>query len=183
MAFVMAGGRGTRMGAVEKPLILICGKPIIERIIEAVNGCDKITDFYVVLTASSQFTSRFARKKGWKYILTGGRGYLADAWQALEETSQETGLFVSSDLPFLTSHVLAEFLDRFRAQDAKVGGVYAILADGLASPAGINILRVPPSPMPEFKYFARDLHLLNMNTPQDVCTAKRLCECKAYSGP
>ena len=181
IAYVMAGGKGTRMGNTEKPLILVCGKPIIERIVDAIDRCDAISDFFVVVTETSEFTSRFAKGKGWKCVFTEGRGYLADAWQALQETSQETGVFVSSDLPFLTSHILKRFIDEFRVHGAKVGGVYRILEEGGVSPVGINILRIPPLPAAEFRYFTSGLYLLNINASQDVYTAKRVCECQAYS--
>ncbi len=40
VALVMAGGKGTRMRiAKEKPLIQVCGKPVIEYVLEALNEC------------------------------------------------------------------------------------------------------------------------------------------------
>ena len=47
-ALVMAGGKGTRMRASEeKPLIKVCGKPVIEYVICALKGAKKIDSIIV----------------------------------------------------------------------------------------------------------------------------------------
>ena len=51
-ALVMAGGKGTRMRlAEEKPLIKVCGKPVIEYVIAALRNAKKI-DSIVVATST-----------------------------------------------------------------------------------------------------------------------------------
>jgi len=50
----MAGGKGSRMKSpLEKPLILIKGKPMIERVIQALKGAEKIDH---IMAATTKYT-------------------------------------------------------------------------------------------------------------------------------
>ena len=45
-ALIMAGGRGTRMGlALEKPLLQLLGKPLIDWVAEAVANAENVSEF------------------------------------------------------------------------------------------------------------------------------------------
>ena len=58
VALVMAGGRATRMGNVcEKPLLRICGRTMVERVIEALRSSKNIDE---IIVAVSKFTPKTA---------------------------------------------------------------------------------------------------------------------------
>ena len=58
-ALVMAGGKGTRMHlAEEKPLIKICGKPVIEYVIAALENAKKIDSIVVAVTGCTPKTAK-----------------------------------------------------------------------------------------------------------------------------
>jgi molybdopterin-guanine dinucleotide biosynthesis protein A len=106
-AIVLAGGEGSRMGGVLKPLLPIKGEPILARVLRAVGDADRI-----IVVGPQEL--RPAMPAG--AILTredppgGGpvRG-LAAGWALCGQMGDEADevAVVAADLPFLTHHSLA----------------------------------------------------------------------------
>ncbi|GAG23692.1 unnamed protein product, partial [marine sediment metagenome] len=86
-ALIMAGGKGTRIGkAIEKPLLLFLGKPLIDWVVGAVKSAEKVSEFYVVTSGNAVETERKCLKNGLKVIRTNGKSYHDDLKQAILET-------------------------------------------------------------------------------------------------
>jgi len=62
LTIIMAGGRASRMNYIEKAIIKICGKTMIERVFEAVS--DVSNEIYVTITEYTPKTKRFCIEKG-----------------------------------------------------------------------------------------------------------------------
>jgi adenosylcobinamide-phosphate guanylyltransferase len=109
-ALIMAGGKGSRMGLpVEKPLVTFLGKPLIDRVLEAVESSRNISMFYVVTSCNTPETEKRCMLKGLKVMRTDGKGYHLDLKQAIIEANLSCPvLTISADLPTLTG----EFLDK-----------------------------------------------------------------------
>ena len=109
-ALIMAGGKGKRIGlAIEKPLLPVLGRPLIELVVEAVRSSEKVSEFYIVTSKYTLETEKKCLRDGWKVIRTDGKGYHDDLKQAiLNARLQCSVLTISSDLPALTG----KFLDR-----------------------------------------------------------------------
>ena len=61
----MAGGKGTRMKlAVEKPLIEVCGKPVIEYVLAALKDAKKIDKIIVATSTMTPKTTALMKKLG-----------------------------------------------------------------------------------------------------------------------
>lgn len=107
---VMAGGKGKRMGLpVEKPLLPVLGKPLVDWVVEAAKAAEKVSDVYVVTSPNTPETEKRCIDKGWKVLRTDASGYHED----LKQATFEAGLLgvvltVPADLPAVTG----EFLDR-----------------------------------------------------------------------
>ena len=109
-ALIMAGGKGTRIGiAIEKPLLLFIGKPLIEWVVEAVKSAEKVSEFYVVTSGNAVETERKCLEDGLKVIRTNGKSYHDDLKQAiLEAQLKGPVLTMPADLPAVTG----QFLDK-----------------------------------------------------------------------
>lgn len=107
---VMAGGKGKRMGLpVEKPLLPVLGKPLVDWVVEAAKAAEKVSEVYVVTSANTPETEKRCNAKGWKVLRTDAKGYHEDLKQAtLEAGLLGAVLTVPADLPAVTG----EFLDK-----------------------------------------------------------------------
>lgn len=111
----MAGGKGTRMGLpVEKPLLPFLGKPLIDWVADAVQSAEKVSQFYVVTSASTAETEKRCKSKGWKFLRTDAKGYHEDLKQAVRQAGL-TGpvLTMPADVPAVTGKFLDKVVSAF----------------------------------------------------------------------
>lgn len=152
LGLILAGGRGTRYGPGEKPLALCCGRPMIERVADALGKAG--LEVVVVASVCTPFTQNWCRAHDLLCICTEGAGYVED----LAEASSLLGLdgpvlCVSSDLPCITAEIIGEVVAAYRAQALPALSVWVPVGDGAtdapcieevrghrAAPAGINVL-------------------------------------------
>ncbi len=189
-ALIMAGGAGSRLNRGEKPLILICGKPLVSYVIDAFEGagCKPV----IATSSRTPMTQNWCRAQGIEFCKTGGAGYVEDMVQAVGMLEEEKSLFVSaSDIPCITSDIIRTISDahRLSGKDACSAWVPAALVkscrDGMpyreeirgvmACPAGVNILRgsLIAQPQDEVKMLLEDPRLaLNINTKADLADAE-----------
>jgi adenosylcobinamide-phosphate guanylyltransferase len=115
VALIMAGGRGKRFGGeMEKPMVKFMGKPLISRVIEATKTSKRIAETYVAVTSYSPRTAEEASKASVKIVKTEGRGYHADAQQAIQKAKLNCPvLIISADLPLLTGEFLDEIIGKY----------------------------------------------------------------------
>jgi adenosylcobinamide-phosphate guanylyltransferase len=152
----MAGGEGTRLNLGEKPLISICGQPMIAHVIDAFHEAD----CQVVVAASSKtpMTINWCRAQGIPWYKTRGAGYIEDMVGIVKELEERNSLFVSvSDIPCITADIIRTIRTSYLecARDAlstwvpsslvtscRGGMPYRERINGIeACPAGVNILR------------------------------------------
>ncbi|KUO83844.1 MAG: hypothetical protein AT716_03505 [Vulcanisaeta sp. MG_3] len=102
----MAGGRGSRIGDPSKPLIKILGKPMIEYVIDAINGLGEVN---IATTKDHERIIQWARSNNYTIVLTSGRDYPNDLIEALRLTGTPT-LVLPSDMPLLSKEFITKFL-------------------------------------------------------------------------
>ena len=93
--FILAGGQSKRMGR-EKPLLLVGGVPLIERVLKAVAPC--VGQTFVVTNRPElyEFLGRPMIEDTWQ-----GRGPLGGMHAALKHLRAPSALVVAADYPFL----------------------------------------------------------------------------------
>ncbi len=115
-ALIMAGGAGTRLARGEKPLTLVCGRPMLSYITDAFHsaGCEPV----VVTSPGTPMTANWCRAHGITVIRAGGNGYIEDMVSAVRNLGDEQPLFISvSDIPCITPAIITDnypVLPRFR---------------------------------------------------------------------
>lgn len=113
-ALVMAGGKGSRLGASEeKPLTKICGKPLVEYVIEALRGANKINRIIVTVSEHTPKTAAYAMAQGLEVLWTPGRGFCLDLRYAIEKLKLKDVVVVCADLPLLTSDFIDMVIERY----------------------------------------------------------------------
>jgi len=189
-ALIMAGGAGSRLNLGEKPLILICGRPLVSYVIDAFEN----TGYKPVVATSPRtpMTQNWCRVHGIEFCKTAGAGYVEDMVHAVGMLEEEGSLFVSaSDLPCITSNIISTISDAHRSsgKDACSAWVPATMVKScresmpyreeirgvMACPAGVNILRgaLIDKPQDEFQLLLEEPRLaLNINTKSDLADAE-----------
>ena len=114
-ALIMAGGKGIRMGLpTEKPLLPFLGKPLIDWVADAIAKATKISEFYVITSASTPKTEQHCKEMGWKYLHTDAKGYHDDLKQAVAKLGWiGPVLTMPSDVPAITGEVLDRIVSEF----------------------------------------------------------------------
>lgn len=181
----MCGGNGTRLGRGEKPLLSIGGRPMIDRVIDALTAT-RIDAVYAVVSPNTPETA--ARIEGVleaTTIETPGEGYVPDLGRALERVGPPV-VTVAADLPLLDGPTISAVLDRHTtgsltvcvptdrkralgaSVDATVPGTKAL------APTGVNV--VSDADTEEYMIRDNDRLAVNVNRPRDAWIAQTLLE-------
>jgi adenosylcobinamide-phosphate guanylyltransferase len=157
-AIVMAGGKGTRMGGKkEKPLIELCGIPMIQHVINALLDSKRISDIIILTSPNTPKTSKLAHTRGYSVFQTPGNGYIEDLQYYISECFPQNEnkiiLTVTSDLPLITSEIINQVLLEYEMSKKpamcvavpleifKKNGLKPSIVLGDVVPSGLNILR------------------------------------------
>lgn len=188
-ALIMAGGKGSRMeSSLEKPLIPIKGKPMIEMVIQALQGAEKIND---ILAATSQYTpktEKYLKERGIKRIKSPGRGYVADLEYVISKLGPDLVLLtITADLPLIKSSTLDYVLEEYEkcGKPAMCVAVHPEIFrrynlkpswefEGVI-PSGLNILRSINKQQEEEVLILNEIELaLNVNSLEDIIFLEKL---------
>lgn len=110
-AFILAGGKSSRMG-VDKGLLLLDGKPMVRHIIEAI---EPHVDFITISTANLAYA-----EFGYPLLPddVADKGPLGGIATALSVSKTQRNLIVSCDMPLLSTEAIGWFLAH--CQDAEI---------------------------------------------------------------
>ncbi|WP_396613259.1 NTP transferase domain-containing protein [Haloferax sp. S1W] len=96
----MCGGLGTRLDApVEKPLVEVCGRPMFDRVVDALRQ-SRVDQIHAVVSPHTPDTRAHASTRDMAVIDAPGEGYVSDLGFALEQVGRPV-VTVVSDLPLL----------------------------------------------------------------------------------
>lgn len=114
-ALVNAGGKGTRMGkcGIEKPMQMIDGKPTVLRVVEALSESKSISKVFVSVSNNTLETERYLKELGIETIRTSGESFVDDLHESFGRMDGEFVLTCPSDVPFLSSDIVDEFIEFF----------------------------------------------------------------------
>jgi len=186
LALILAGGEGARLGMGEKPLVDLCGRPMVAFVLDAFAGAG--IEVMVVASRRTPMTLNYLRAQGIPFYRAKGAGYIEDIVETATELEIRAPLFTSvSDIPCLRPEHLKAIQRTYLAQERPAlsawvprdlcspGGCraeYTETVDGVpAVPVGVNILlgeRIR-EPQEERRLLLHDPALArNVNTPEDL---------------
>jgi adenosylcobinamide-phosphate guanylyltransferase len=196
VALVMAGGKGTRMNlAQEKPLIEVCGKPVIQYVLSALKDAKKIDRVIVATTNSTPKTTKLMRQLGVEVIETPGKDYVSDMGYVVQTLKLGVFLAIAADLPLVRGEMIDAVVERYKrcgkpaltvavplGTKSKLGMCieYSFkLDDEDVVPVGINV--IDGSKRYGDEWLDQDIYLLNqqelavnINTVPELQLAERL---------
>jgi len=188
-ALIMAGGKGTRMELdVEKPLVEINEKPMIQYVIDALKNTDKIHNIIVATSGNTRRTKTFLKEQGIDTIETPGDGYVHDLGFIISNFKLDDILLtVTADLPLISSDILDYVLEEYEKSKKPAMSVlvplhvfeeYGIKPTMMFEnliPSGLNILRSINKTQDEKVLIIERIELaLNINTCEDIKLLKKL---------
>ncbi len=186
-ALIMAGGKGTRLDAdVEKPLLELGGRFLIDYVLEAVSGCEYVDRFWSVTSPHTKRTEEYLQDRPVQVVQAPGKGYVEDLVFAVRKRGLEKTLVISADLPLLTSGDLNRVIEEYLRQDLpamvvmvpldiveKIGIRPDTVRDGYV-PSGVNIVDGKNLNGGEFKLITKESKFaINVNTAGDYELALR----------
>ena len=181
----MCGGRGSRLGAeVEKPLFGVGGRPMVDRVHDALAG-SRIETVHAVASPATPKTREHLRAAGVATVDAPGEGYVADLGHAAERVDTPV-LTVVADLPLLSSETVDTVLaahdggsltvcvpvDLKRRLGVSVETTLPDTEPPLA-PSGLNVLADPDAPDDTMTRHDPGL-AVNVNRPRDAAVAEAL---------
>jgi adenosylcobinamide-phosphate guanylyltransferase len=195
-ALIMAGGKGTRMKlAQEKPLIKVCGKPVIEYVLGALKNAKKIDSVIVATSSCTPKTTMLMKKLDVQVIETPGKDYVSDMGYVVSTLKLGVFLAIAADLPLVTGEMVDAVVERYECCGkpaltvavpleikAKLGMCieYSFKADNKdVVPVGINVIdghkRYGDEWLDQDIYMMDDEELaVNINTVSELQLAERL---------
>ena len=183
-ALVMCGGPGTRLQArIEKPLVDVDGKPMIERVYHACLESD-IDQVFGVVSPQTPTTEQWLSDRDVPIIITPGDGYVADLQLALQRVGTPV-ITVAADLPLLIASHIDTLIDEYDGPSitgcvptevkAKLDlSVDTTITHGTYeyAPVGLNI--VADCDDEAVYVFSDDRIAVNVNRPTDIEIAEGL---------
>lgn len=180
----MCGGRGTRLdAAVEKPLLEIGGRPMIERVLAALESSD-IDTVHAVTAPQAPETRASLAGGSVSHIEAPGDGYVEDLGYALDRVGCPV-LTVAADLPLLDGDAIDRVLDVHDGGSLAVcvpravKRVLGVSVDphggrngGTLVPAGVNVVSDTGDDAEHVTYDVR--FAVNVNRDADVRVAEAL---------
>ncbi|MDD1685220.1 MAG: NTP transferase domain-containing protein [Methanoregula sp.] len=185
-ALIMAGGSGSRLARGEKPLIPVCGRPMISYVIDAFRsaGCEPV----VVVSPNTTMTANWSRAQGIAVARAEGDGYIEDMVRIVKDLEEALPLIISvCDIPCITPAIIGTVIRAYHGagtdalstwvpahlvRSCRGGMPYREMVGGEeACPAGVNILRGDRigSLQEEFALLLDEPRLaLNVNTLEDL---------------
>ena len=110
----MAGGKGTRMKLnEEKPLVRVCGKPVIEYVLAALKNAEKIDRIIVATTENTPRTTAMMLQLGVEVIQTPGKDYVSDMGYVVQTLKFGVFLAISADLPLVKPEMIDAVVNRY----------------------------------------------------------------------
>jgi adenosylcobinamide-phosphate guanylyltransferase len=109
IGLVMCGGKGTRMKLSEEKLLLKYKKPIIEHVLNALDGSKIFSKIVCVTSDNAPKTREFISRMGVDILETKGSGYVNDLGESISKFDEL--IFVASgDMPLLDSEIVRKIM-------------------------------------------------------------------------
>jgi len=103
------------MGAcgIEKPMLEIGGKHVVERVVEAVRDSPRISRVIVSVSPNTPETERFLRDAGVETIRTSGEDFMQDIHESFSVMDGKYVMTCPSDIPLITTGAVSRTVERF----------------------------------------------------------------------
>uniref|UniRef100_A0A7C2SPZ1 TIGR00454 family protein n=1 Tax=Archaeoglobus fulgidus TaxID=2234 RepID=A0A7C2SPZ1_ARCFL len=166
LTLLMCGGRGTRLGRGEKPMLEVCGMRLVD------HSLLQYRDFEVIAVTSpyTPETEKYLAGRGVEIYRSAGKGYIEDYGEACRELSiDEPVIVASADIVYIRDLAF----DIVRAYMRSIKPALTVIMNG--EPVGVNVIDpILKGWQEEEIYIIEKDSLVNVNTFEDVKRAEML---------
>ncbi|MEM2549416.1 MAG: NTP transferase domain-containing protein [Nitrososphaerota archaeon] len=127
LLIIMAGGLGKRLGVgVEKPLVMLGGKRLIDYVIDAALEAETIRKIICITSQNTPDTTKYLLSRGFEVIKGKGTGYYDDLLSALWGLPSDIYVICSADIPFILSKDIDQLVKEYA--EGLCGNPYILVA-------------------------------------------------------
>lgn len=172
-AIIMVGGKGKRLNLdIEKPLIKIRGRTILERTVDVLKNAG-INKIFVAVTNATPKTKIKAEELKVRIVQTPRKGYVKDIQYLMKKFKEF--LVVSADLPFLSPKLIRDVITKYKEikqpvsvvvlkkDYEKMGFTPTTIINGFV-PIGVNIVAKGG----DYFYVTKGKATININTKKEL---------------
>ncbi|MEW6070822.1 MAG: NTP transferase domain-containing protein [Candidatus Thermoplasmatota archaeon] len=183
IAIIFAGGKGSRIGNLEKALLEVGNAKLIDYVINAIKNSN-IKEFIVTTSPHTPKTAEYCKLQGYNVRETSGEGYHEDVRALLK--LYPVFISIASDIPFLTSSVINTLVKAYKGYSV-IGAIPLSLVpknikpsyifkyrNEFLVPIGVNI--VTKSSKSKVIKFREPLLGVNINTIEELEFARKVME-------
>ncbi len=139
IGLVMAGGKGRRMGGVEKALLEVDGKPMVEHVLMRLERVRSLRKVVCVTSPHTPRTTEHLKRMGVEVFVASGKGHYDDMHEALEAMGSGSYATFSADVPFINPARVEELLERHHSGDLREEGMVVVMVPtGLVESLGLK---------------------------------------------
>ncbi len=137
-ALVNAGGKGTRMTieGVEKPLLEVGGKPVIQHVLDALEASASVDEILVSVSPHTRDTAEYLQAAGVRTVETSGEDFMRDIHCSLRVMDGSFIMMLPSDLPLLRSEMVDELTRAHQERNAE--STLALVAEDVVRGMGVE---------------------------------------------
>ena len=181
---------------VEKPLLDVGDKPMLEHVVDALKSAEEVDRIIVAVSRHTPRTASRARGLSVEVLETPGLDFISDARYAVKSLGLRTVPIVSADLPFITGKLVDEIVENYyrcgkpalsvmvpKAVYERLGlkPDLTLNVDGrVLVPVGINVIdgaRINEAELEQETLVVENEELaVNVNTEEDLLIARLLFE-------
>lgn len=203
-AIVTAGGKGTRIKelGIEKPMIEVLGKPIIERVLETLSEAETIRNAYVSISENTSITKDFVEHLGFDTVFTTGEDYVKDLRASMKSPSSRAVFVCPADLPLMTDRSVDQVVSYYESVNVPslavvvpsrymhslgLDATFEMTVDGCQVVlCGVSVVDRRLMILGEYleeDYFVSEImdFALNVNSMKELRMAERILERRAHS--
>jgi adenosylcobinamide-phosphate guanylyltransferase len=138
-ALVTAGGQGSRIRemGVEKPLLPVLGRRLIDRAIQAASSTAYIRTTYVSVSKFTPDTEAYLQGRPVQVMRTKGEGYVPDLHEMMHAIKERSVLICPVDMPLLTGEGIGRLIEEYLRRGE--ASLTVALPPALVSSLGLDV--------------------------------------------
>lgn len=165
---IMAGGRGSRLGGAKKPLLVVCGRRLVDVAIDVAKAVGE----KVYLCSRDEYIEHLSGLSDVVAVRCPGLGYVEDLSHILRIVSPPV-LVLPSDMPFLTRRAVESFVKKALGLSVDVVTL-TVCKDSICRETGISLFKGVEGSWANI-YVSYSPEYLDIDTPEDLRRAEELC--------
>lgn len=168
----MAGGKGTRLGRVKKPFMNICGKRLIDIVINVARHIKERKKIYICLGREDEEILGNINEDDIEIVICPSAGYVNDLDYVLKIVEFPV-LVLPADMPFLSQSIIEEFLNKAQTILTDVVTLVAC-KNNICRETGISFFRRIHGDWVN-TYFDDRIELRDIDTYEDLIEVQNIC--------